>query len=283
MSRSQLELFPCSDPQPDLRQWDWIVVNTSGGKDSQTALRKVCLKADSLGVLDRVVAVHADLGRVEWPGVPELAERQASAYGVEFFKVRKRNLKGEEGEVILDMVRRRRKWPSPTQRYCTSDFKRTPCSRVFTTLGKRSCAAGTGRPRLLNVFGFRSEESPFRRKLPSLWRDDRLTNSAKEVWTWLPIQDWLLDEVWADIRASGIPYHFAYDLGMPRLSCCFCIFAPKAALMIAGRANPELLNEYVQVENETGHDFRQGMPIRTIQEAIARGEQAGEMDGNWNM
>lgn len=30
------------------------------------------------------------------------------------------------------------------------------------------------------------------------------------------------------------------DLGMPRLSCCFCIFSPRSALLLAGKHNPGL-------------------------------------------
>lgn len=67
-----------------LENYDWIVVSTSGGKDSQTMLRRVVALAEAAGVKDRVVAVHADMGQVEWPGVPELAAEQAAHYGVRF-------------------------------------------------------------------------------------------------------------------------------------------------------------------------------------------------------
>ena len=39
------------------------------------------------------------------------------------------------------------------------------------------------------------------------------------------------------IRRSGVPYHYAYDFGMPRLSCMFCFYAPKSALRLAGSHN----------------------------------------------
>lgn len=274
---------------PHLPDFDFIMVNTSGGKDSQTALRVVVAEADKHGIRDRIVVVHADLGRMEWAGVKELAQRQAEHYGLPFHVVKYQNREGQQ-KTLLDYVRKRGKWPSSTTRYCTSDFKRGPCRRVLTHLGReaRKCKPTA---KVLNVFGFRAEESPARAKR-SVYAlnesasgviQERLGGRALEVWDWLPIHEWTESQVWDDIRASGVPYHRAYDLGMPRLSCCFCIFAPRAALMIAGQANPELLDEYVAVEKEIGHDFQHKKPIREIKEAIARGETAGAMDGNWNM
>jgi len=84
------------------------------------------------------------------------------------------------------------------------------------------------------------------------------------------------------IKTSGVRHHYAYDKGMPRLSCCFCIFAPKDALVIAGRENPELLAEYVQVEAEIGHTFRKGFKIAEVQDAIAAGYQPKNVQ-NWVM
>jgi len=56
----------------DLTTVDVILINTSSGKDSLVMLDEVTRLAFLQGVLDRVVAVHADLGRSEWPGTREL-------------------------------------------------------------------------------------------------------------------------------------------------------------------------------------------------------------------
>ena len=69
---------------PTLRDYAWLVVNSSAGKDSQAMLDVVAQQAKSEEVLDRLVVVHADLGRVEWPGTRELAELQARPYGFRF-------------------------------------------------------------------------------------------------------------------------------------------------------------------------------------------------------
>lgn len=265
--------------KPNLSDYRWIVVNSSGGKDSQTALRYVVSLADEQGFpRDHIVVSHQDLGRMEWQGTKDLAKAQADHYGIRFEVSKYRNKMGQE-LTLLDYVRNRGKWPSSTNRYCTSEFKRSPGSRVITKLRRE--APG----HVLSVFGFRAEESPARAKKPVWAINDRISTKAYQVIEWLPIHDWTTDQVWADIRSSGVPHHQAYDLGMPRLSCCFCIFAPKAALMIAGKANPDLLDEYVKLEAEIGHTFQHNKPIANIQSALQSGEDPNEseMDGNWNM
>jgi 3'-phosphoadenosine 5'-phosphosulfate sulfotransferase (PAPS reductase)/FAD synthetase len=99
---------------------------------------------------------------------------------------------------------------------------------------------------------------------------------------WLPLHAWTVDEVWRRIRASGVRHLPAYDLGMPRLSCCFCIFSPRAALLLAGKHNPALLAEYVAVERAIGHSFRKELPLAAVQEALARGEEPGPLQ-DWTM
>ncbi len=258
----------------DLTAWDVILVNTSAGKDSQVTLDEVCRLAREQGVMDRVQAVHCDLGRVEWQGTRELAERQCAAYGVPLTVVSR-----PQGD-LLDQVRARRMWPSSTARYCTSDQKRGQVDRVITALVR---ARYHGKAvRVLSCMGLRKAESPARSKLPALVRNERASNGRREVWTWLPIHELSTEEVWARIRASGVEHHGAYDLGMPRLSCVFCVFASKPALMLAGQHNRELLAQYVAVEAEIGHTFRKDLPIREVQEAIERGEQPGPIT-TWEM
>jgi predicted phosphoadenosine phosphosulfate sulfurtransferase len=48
---------------PSLRDYDWLVVNSSAGKDSQAMLDMVAQQAKDERVLDRLVVVHADLAR----------------------------------------------------------------------------------------------------------------------------------------------------------------------------------------------------------------------------
>lgn len=255
-----------------LGNYDWIVVNSSAGKDSQAMLDVVVEKAREAGVIDRVVVVHCDLGRVEWRGTRELAEEQARHYGLRFIVVSR-----PQGD-LLTHIEQRGKWPSSTARYCTSDHKRGQVHRVLTQLTKES-AAGKRQVRILNCMGIRADESPARAKKVPYQRDAVASNGKRDVWTWFPIFDWTVAQVWARIGMSGVRHHRAYDLGMPRLSCCFCIFAPVPALQLAGKHNPELLEAYVGVERRIGHTFTVKTSLVQIQESLASGAAAVALGG----
>lgn len=255
----------------NLRDYDLILVNTSGGKDSSVAAWEVAQLAAEQGVSDRLRLVHATFPE-EWPGTVDLVREQAQQLGLGVDVV-------SRGEALLDYVRRRQRWPSPQQRYCTSEFKRGPIDKVITARapGRRR------RVRVLNVMGIRAQESPARAKLQTFAPDKRRTNGRRRVDTWLPIFDWPEADVWAAIREHAIPVHPAYAQGMPRLSCMLCIYAPRAALMLAGRLNPEVLAEYVEVEREIGHRFRQDLALEEIQAAIAAGDAPAEEVKSWAM
>lgn len=246
----------------NLADYDYIVINTSAGKDSQAMLDVVVALATAAGVRDRLVAVHADLGRVEWDGTRELAEEQARHYGVRFEVVRR-----EAGD-LLDQVEARGMWPSSQQRYCTSDQKRDQVAKLFTRLTREGVVASNRKVRILDCQGIRAQESTDRAKKQPFARNGRASNGRKTVDTWYPIFDWTLDQVWARNAAAGTRHHPAYDLGMSRLSCVFCVFASKKDLAIAAAANPQLLDTYAAVEQRIGHTFRLDLSIAALRDQI---------------
>jgi 3'-phosphoadenosine 5'-phosphosulfate sulfotransferase (PAPS reductase)/FAD synthetase len=243
-------------------------------------------KSDCLGIRARIVVLHCDLGLspkghpIEWPGTKELAQEHAEHYGLRFIVVQ-RKVRG-----FLEEIEKRGMFPSSGQRYCTSYYKRDTAATAITALAGEAgpVRAGSGQsPRILQCFGFRAQESPRRRKMQPFYVDKRLSTSRKHVDVWLPIHTWLVEDVWARIRQAGTRHHYAYDKGMTRLSCRFCIFAPRSQLIVSGRENPELLAEYVELEKRIGHTFRVKQSLAEIQEAIAAGEVPGADDGAWNM
>ena len=262
---------------PELNDYQWIVLNSSAGKDSQAMLDYVVAECDRACVpRDRLVVAHADLGRVEWAGTRELAEKQAQHYGLAFVAISR-----PQGD-LLDHIAKRGKFPSPAARYCTSDHKRGQVMKVFTRLANQSHQAGIRVCRILNCLGLRAEESSARARRPAFARNEKASNGQRQVDDWLPLHSWSVEQVWERIRASGVPHHPAYDLGMPRLSCCFCIFSPRSALLLAGKHNPELLDRYVQVEKQINHTFRKELSLAEIQAALQAGEQPDKVQ-NWIM
>lgn len=272
----------------DLMTYDWIVINSSAGKDSQAMLTDMVRRCDEAGIdRKKLVIAHADLGEMEWEGTKALAERQAKIYGLRFEAIAR--LQGD----LLTHIEQRKMWPSSTCRYCTSDHKRGQISKIITMLAKEekdSRPAMIMPVRILNCLGIRAEESNARAKKIPFQVNARLTGKGKvkHVDEYYPIFDWTVEQVWSTINESNVEHHRAYDLGMPRLSCIFCVFAPKSALMIAGKHNPELLARYVEVEEKIEHDFRNGFKIKEIQDALAEGqavdnEVSDEDVACWNM
>ncbi|GAA3225170.1 phosphoadenosine phosphosulfate reductase domain-containing protein [Nonomuraea helvata] len=299
------------DAPPDLASYHRILINISAGKDSQAALDAVVKAAKAAAVADRLVAVHADLGPMEWPGVRELAAEHAAHYNLRFEVVRR------NGSNLLERIKERGMFPDSQNRWCTSDFKRGPVRTLMTRLVREVREEGiSGRVRLLNVMGMRAQESPARRRLLAFSHDGSKTcsceqcrtrtvaaaailaaggkvpkrlktghgasNSLRHVDTWLPIHGWTTAQVWERIGQAGTRPHMAYLLGMPRLSCVFCVLASRSALILAAQLQPELAALYAEAEAATGHRFRQDLsmaeiiaeaatrrPVRTVEEWAA--------------
>ena len=247
----------------NLHEYAMIIINSSGGKDSLCAIWEVCRLARKQDYSFKKIAVsHQDLGDMEWPGTKRFVKKQADMFGLKTYYSKRRDKYGYE-ETLLEYVERRGKWPSNKQRYCTSDFKRGPGARVVSALTR-----DRGQCKILHVFGFRKDESPARAKKKSFQLNTQLTTQKRTVYDWLPIHNWDSKKVWSTIFKYNLPYHPAYDLGMPRLSCCFCIFSPFDALVLAGKANPKLLHRYVEVERKIGHTFRSDLALESVQKAI---------------
>jgi len=261
----------------DLHQYDLVVINSSGGKDSLVAKYQINEMAEAQHYpKDRIAVSHQDLSEMEWPGTKDLVQKQADLFGFSFWLSKRVNKEGKE-ETLLEYVERRGKWPSNSQRYCTSDFKRDPGAKILRKLAKMFDAN-----KVLYVFGFREDESPARSKKEQFSFCKRHSTQNRQVYEYLPVHKWSAYQVWKIIKTNNLPYHYAYDLGMPRLSCCFCIFSPFDALALAGKHNYELLKEYVAVEERIGHTFRDGFAIKEVKDAIDQGYEPGQIK-DWRM
>lgn len=217
-----------------------FIVNDSGGKDSQ------CMKALLMELVpkDQLVIIHAHLPGVEWDGTMEHIERYN--YGVEFHVV-------QAGKTLFDMVRHRRRFPDAKNRQCTSDLKRGPIDKKIREVSKQK-----GCKLIINCMGIRAEESVSRSKKRPFTFNWQQSRAGRKWYNWYPIFDYSIAEVWQTIERAGQQRHWAYDGGMTRLSCCFCILASQADLKTAARLNPELYQKYIELEQEI--DFTMVMP-----------------------
>ena len=222
-----------------IRRGALVSVSTSGGKDSQ-----------AMGILlarivprDQLVAVHAPLGEVEWPGTVEHIESTIPP-GLPLIMA-----ETASGKSLLDRVEERGKWPGIRQRWCTAEHKRGPIERELRRYLK---AHPHFRGRLINAMGMRADESPARaRKIP--WRrNDRMSVAGREVFDWLPVFDLSTDDVFRVIHDAGQSPHWIYE-HLPRCSCAFCIFSSPEQLRCAAELRPELYRRYAELERRIGH------------------------------
>jgi len=270
-----------------LSWYDLFAIHTSAGKDSQTTMRLAMSAFAAADVMDRVLALHLDLGpRVEWPQVPELAGEQAARNGLTLA------LPGEPwagrihyasrpGADLLDDIATRRKkdgvtmrgWPTMWTRYCTSDHKTAP-GRAFTEAVCEQIRADrhlTRPVRVLQVMGFRAAESQDRaNRRPFGFRPGVSATTKRHVFEWLPIHAMTTAAVWRDIRAAGVPYHPVYDEGMSRLSCRHCLLASLADLSISKRLSPGTAADYERVEADLEDPFRRNKPLASIRSQPGR-------------
>ena len=217
-----------------------VAINTSGGKDSQA----MTILLSRIVPRDQILAVHAPLGEVEWPGTIEHIEATLP-FGVPliFAPV-------ASGKTLLERVEERGLWPSNSARWCTSDFKAGPIQRELRRYLKTHPRFGG---RLVNAMGMRAEESPTRARKTRWRRNERMSVAGREVFDWLPVFDLSTEEVFRVIRHAGQSPHRAYAAGMSRLSCSFCILASRGDLRRAAELRPGLYAKYAQLERRIVH------------------------------
>jgi 3'-phosphoadenosine 5'-phosphosulfate sulfotransferase (PAPS reductase)/FAD synthetase len=178
------------------KKYDALLINISGGKDSQVMLDVLVKQAVKQGYpLEQIVVVHADLGRVDWPGTQALCAKQVASYGLRF------EVQRHETEDILDTAERRGAWPGPDKgRWCTSDHKRGPINRLITQL-HQEWVAGGGR-----LVASRTEMEDL--GLPQPAEPHKLHNAARRLLQWwlIAIQTTDVDKLAAKDMLKGMKY-----------------------------------------------------------------------------
>lgn len=262
----------------------------SGGKDGQAMVKSL----HNWG-LPVAGLIHADLGRVEWPQSLGMCEAAAEEFSLPLHIVTR-----ADGADMLDHWKNRMHklegtgkpfWSSSANRYCTSDLKRDPIDKFL-----RNC----GNDLVISCEGIRAQESDkralkspleIRRRISSSFYDGMTVEEAianftpgkRLALTWFPIFNYSLNDVWGTYRMSeeklqlarwafneyGFcpdwwPFHPAYAFGNDRVSCMFCVLGSINDLQNAAKHNPELLEEMVAMEEESGATFKNKWSLQAL-------------------
>lgn len=224
-------------------------VSHSGGKDSQA----MYILLNRIVPASQICLVHADLGEVEWDGVPDHI-RSTTDHPLNVVRA---------GKSFFDMVRHRAKtrpdvpsWPSPATRQCTSDLKRNPIHKFI-----RNDMKSRGAMLSLNCTGIRAEESPSRAKKQPLKINNSLSKAGRKVYEYMPIHHLTSRHVFWIINSAGQQAFWAYRENK-RLSCVFCIMGCEGDLQHGARQRTELYQKYLKLEQETGWTMFNGKSLR---------------------
>ena len=126
-----------------IRRGALFALNHSGGKDSQA----MTILLARIVPRQNLLAVHAPLGEVEWPGTIEHIEATIPD-GVPLVLA-----PVASGKTLLDRIEERGRFPSASVRWCTSDFKRSPIERELRRYLKAHPRFGG---RVVNCMGHRA-------------------------------------------------------------------------------------------------------------------------------
>ena len=119
MSADPAEIHVPPECREMIRAGALVAISTSGGKDSQA----MTILPSRVVPRAQLVAVHAPLAEVEWPGTIEHIEATLPE-GVPLILARVAS-----GKTLLQRVEERGLWPSSKARWCTSDYKSGPIQR----------------------------------------------------------------------------------------------------------------------------------------------------------
>ena len=249
MPTSPADIRLPSECRETIRAGALVAISTSGGKDSQA----MTILLSRIVPRDRIIAVHAPLGEVEWPGTVEHI-RATLPPGVPLILA-----PVASGKTLLDRVEERGKWPDPARRWCTSDYKTGPIERELRHFLKANPRFGG---RIVSAMGMRAEESSARAQKPPWRLNERNSRAGRRWFDWLPIFDFTETQVFDVIGNAGQSPHPAYAMGMSRLSCVFCIMASRADLRMAAQLQPALYARYSDLERRIGHTLSpSGRPL----------------------
>lgn len=276
----------------EIEQGANLLVSVSGGKDSDCMAIVLYDKWKRLspGQRGRFSLIHADVVGFEWPQSWPHCQDMADRLNVPIFMVSATYRDGSPktflGEVERKITSRpdAPPWSSAACRWCTSDLKRGPISKWIRNAFPRDTV-------VYSAMGLRAQESPARAKKPVLALRPSCQAPIKNriVYDWNPILDYTLEDVWNVLLPDGgldmlqwhqeycqdtgrvhqnWEYHPAYVYGNDRVSCAICVLANENDLRIGIEYNPDIYQEIVRLEEESGFTFRSDKSIVEVKNNV---------------
>ncbi len=255
-----------------------VAVGVSGGKDSQAAALKTFAYLDSVGHKGPRILVHADLGSVEWNDSFRICRELADHLECDLIVVRRKGgglmerwesrwVSSQTRYELLSTVTLVPCWSTPGMRFCTSEQK---TKVIFAELNQRFKGQ-----KVINVTGVRRDESAARARQSVADLD-----KTGRIWTWRPIIDHSVEDVFALIDESGLEPHPAYRVfGMSRVSCRWCIMSSLADMTAAAQQTEghDLYRRMVRLEINSGFAFQGARWLGDVAPGLLSAEMQREL------
>ncbi len=219
------------------------IVNFSGGKDSTVAV----LEAMKLYPPEDITLCWQDTG-AEYAETEGHVKLIAETLGLKLVTLR-------HPEGFFGLAKRKGYWPTPDCRHCTRELKQ----HVFDKwLRKNRDGDET-----IVVSGIRADESLSWAKLPEWSTSEALSTKAQTVTLWNPCLHMTAEQVFARVKAEGLPLHPCYEFS-PRCSCWLCFFQHPNVVRTYAEMHPELYAQACELEDEIGHTWKDGLAMNDL-------------------
>lgn len=287
--------------EPNLNDYDHIIVAFSGGKDSAACVLHLLEQGADPGKIE--LWHHLIDGRegstlMDWPVTEDYCRAFAKALNLPIYFSWKEG--GFEGEMLRE---NRRTKPNHFEQPVNGDDNIIECGmaggvrgtestrrkfpQVSADLSVRWCsaylkigvcsAAINNQDRFLNkktlvVTGERAEESAARAKYKTFEPHQTDNRNGKRVVRhvdhWRPVHAWIEYKVWEIMKRHNIVPHPAYRLGWGRLSCMSCIFGSSSQWASVNKIAPEHVKTIANYEDEFGLTIHRSKSVmERVQEA----------------
>jgi len=145
---------------------------------------------------------------------------------------------------MVDVVRKRKMFPSRLRRFCTDELKVRPLSRYVKAIEDDT----------VNAVGIRAAESRARQDMPR-WE----YSETFDCDVWRPLIDWTEQDV-IDIHTEhGLAPNPLYLRGAERVGCWPCIFSRKREISLVAKLTPERIDVIRELEKEVGDGAEERM------------------------
>ena len=237
-----------------------IPLKVSGGKDSTATLLRAMEEFEKKDL----IVIFSDTGW-EHPYTYQYLDYLEKTFGIKINR-----LKTEDEIDLPNLIRRMKRFPHPTYRFCTETLKQL----TFMSFLKRE--------RLFectNWLGIRKSESIARRKKyfevqPDLEYPVRrffgsYTFDLKYIRLRFPVINMSVQEVFAYIRSKGIDVNTLYKQGHSRVGCYPCLLSSKKDFfkLLNDDVGIERIDKLIQLETEIGDTYK-GINLKQLKESV---------------